>query len=330
MKTTTIRVSVSAVLACSLAFAADAPVRVKISTILPRGSSTFQILQEMGAKWREAGVTPVFYPDGVMGGEAETISRIRVDQIQGAVLSVGGLGDIDRAPAGLQLLPMMFKSLEEVEWVQERLRPILDKRLADRGFITLMWADAAWVQLFSRKGGLRPDDYRNKRLFALAGEKAQADLMKAAGFDPVSLEYTDITTGLQTGQIDIVPTAPFFALAGQFYQPAPYMLEMNYAPVVGALVMNRRAWDSIPEGSRDAVRKAAEEAGRRISARSKVEMRESIEAMQKRGLTVIKLTPAAEAEWRALFASLHPKIRGTMVPADIFDEVVRLVGEYRK
>ena len=39
--------------------------------------------------------------------------------------------------------------------------------------------------------------------------------------------------------------------------------------------------------------------------------------------------PAAEAEWRTLSESFYPRIRGQMVPADMFDEVVRLVTEYR-
>ena len=45
------------------------------------------------------------------------------------------------------------------------------------------------------------------------------------------LEYTDTLTGLQTGLIEAVPTTPFYALAGQFYLPASYMLELNYAPL---------------------------------------------------------------------------------------------------
>ena len=59
-------------------------------------------------------------------------------------------------------------------------------------------------------------------------------------------------------------------------------------------------------------------------------MQEAVAAMEKRGLKVNRLTPSAEAEWRALFEGLYPKIRGGLVPADMFDEVQRLLREYRK
>jgi TRAP-type transport system periplasmic protein len=42
------------------------------------------------------------------------------------------------------------------------------------------------------------------------------------------------------------------------------------------------------------------------------------------------MTPALEAQWRTLFEGVYPQIRGKLVPADVFDEVQRLLKEYRK
>ena len=44
---------------------------------------------------------------------------------------------------------------------------------------------------------------------------------------------------------------------------------------------------------------------------------------------VIDQIDTALAEWRTASEQMYPKIRGTMVPADMFDEAVRLVTEYR-
>ena len=48
------------------------------------------------------------------------------------------------------------------------------------------------------------------------------------------------------------------------------------------------------------------------------------------GLIVHPLTPELEADWRRMVESAYPKVRGTMVPADIFDQVRATVAEYRK
>jgi TRAP-type C4-dicarboxylate transport system substrate-binding protein len=74
---------------------------------------------------------------------------------------------------------------------------------------------------------------------------------------------------------------------------------------------------------------AAAEAGRQIQARSRQESDQAVEAMKARGLTVHGVPPEAEAEWRRLAESAYPQVRGKMVPADMFDEVVRLLKEHR-
>ena len=51
--------------------------------------------------------------------------------------------------------------------------------------------------------------------------------------------------------------------------------------------------------------------------------------MKKRGLRVYRPTPQVEAEWRAVAESSYPQVRGRVVPADFFDDVRRLLADYR-
>jgi len=52
--------------------------------------------------------------------------------------------------------------------------------------------------------------------------------------------------------------------------------------------------------------------------------------MKKRGLTVNPVTAETLQAWRSTVeAEIHPRLRGTIVPSDIFDEVVRLLHDYR-
>ena len=51
--------------------------------------------------------------------------------------------------------------------------------------------------------------------------------------------------------------------------------------------------------------------------------------MQKRGLHVNKPNAEQLKEWSDLADKLYPKIRGTLVPADTFDEVFAHLKAYR-
>jgi TRAP-type C4-dicarboxylate transport system substrate-binding protein len=107
------------------------------------------------------------------------------------------------------------------------------------------------------------------------------------------------------------------------------MLEVNWAPLVGATVITSKAWNSIPPATQQVLRKAAEEAGVQMRASGRLEAEKSVKTMTERGLKVQKVTPEVEAEWRSLAESVYPKIRGNMVPAAMFDKVQRLLAEYR-
>ena len=257
------------------------------------------------------------------------VRRMRIGQIQAGLLSGVGLAQIDDSVTALQTMPLVYRTLDEVDYIREKLRAQLEKRFADKGFIVLFWTDAGWVRFFSRKPVVMPDDLRRQKLFVWAGDNKASDIVKATGFQPIPLETADILPGLQTGLIDALPAPPFFALAGQFYGPAANMLDMNWAPLAGALVVTKKLWETIPPAAQIAVRAAAEKAGDDIRLQARKEMDESVAAMEKQGLKVHKLTPEAEAAWRNVAAVANPKIRGSLVPADLFDEVEKLLAEYR-
>ena len=307
------------------------PVRIRLGTLAPQGTSYHRILQGMGERWRSAtnGQVQLTVYAGTMGSEAELVRRMRLGQLQAAALTGVGIGEIDGAVSALQEIPMLFHSLDEFQYALTRLEPVLAQRLAERGFVVLFWGDAGWVRFFTRRPAVRPDDFRHLKIFVTAGDNDQFDLMRSAGFSPVFLEWSDALTGLQTGMIDGVPTIPYFALSMQFQTVATNMLELNWLPLVGATLINKSTWDGLSPEARTAMRAAAAEAGRQFQARGRAESDEAVAAMRRRGLTVEPVAPAVDAEWRALSESFWPRIRGRMVPADIFDEAVRIVNEYR-
>lgn len=312
------------------AFAADS--RLRIGTLAPKNSLYHQQLMAFGEAWRTAqgeGAKYTVFPDGSQGGEAEMARRMRIGQLQGALLSVVGLREIEPSIAALQSLPLLFKSWDEVDYVRDKLRPGMEAKFLDKGFVVLAWGDAGWVRFFSKTAAVRPDDYKPMKFFTWGGELEQQELMKRLGYTPVPLETSDILPAIQTGMINVVPSTPYFALASQVYSSAQHMLEVNWAPVVGALVVTRKAWNEMSPATQAAVRAAGEQAGAQIRTKARQEVEDAVAAMQKRGLVVHRPDAKQMQEWQALAEQLYPRIRGTMVPAETFDEVFAHLKAYR-
>ena len=319
-------------LALNASWSQAAEKSLRIGSLVPKNSLYHRQLLDIADSWRTAqgsGAKYLVYPDGSQGGEAEMARRMRIGQLQGALLSVVGLREIEPSIAALQSMPLLFRSWEEVDYVREKMRPAMEKKFLDKGFVVLAWGDAGWVRFFSKEAALRPDDYKRMKFFAWGSEPDQQAIMKSLGYTPVPLETTDILPAIQTGMINVVPSTPYFALATQVYNTAPHMLEINWAPIVGALVVSRKAWDDMSPAVQQAVRTASDKAGAQIRTKARQEVEEAVDAMKKRGLTVHKPNADQMKEWHELADKLYPRIRGTMVPAETFDEVMDHIKTFR-
>ncbi len=306
--------------------------QLRIGTLAPKNSVYHQQLMELGEAWRTAqGGEAKYrvYPDGSQGGETDMARRMRIGQLQGALLSVVGLREIEPSIKALQTMPLMFKTWEEIDYVREKMRAGMEKKFLDKGFIVLAWGDAGWVRFFTKTPAFRPEDFKGMKFFAWGGESEQQEIMKSLGYTPVPLETSDILPAIQTGMINAVPSTPYFALATQIFNTAPNMLEINWAPVVGALVVTQKAWNEMSPAAQKVLREAGEKAGVNMRLQARREVDESVAAMVKRGLVVNKPSAEQLKEWQALADALYPRIRGAMVPADTFDEVVGHLKTYR-
>jgi len=224
---------------------------------------------------------------------------------------------------------MSFRNLEEVDYVREKLRPLLEERLLAKGYVVLFWTDSGWVRYFSKTPLLHPEELKRLKLFVWSGDTAAYDLWKSSGFNPVALETAAIPQGLLSDTINAVATPPLFALAVQLDMQAKYMLELNWAPLVGAAVVRKKSWDRVAPQTRSLLLEAAAETGQRVKAEGRAENERAVEAMVKRGLQVQHVTPEVDAEWRAFAVSVQDQIRGKIVPADMFDQAQRLLTDYR-
>ena len=307
-------------------------VHIRLGTIAPSGSSFHTALIEMGQKWRDmsgGSVKLTIYPDSTQGGEADMVRMMRAGILTAGLFTVVGLSEIDPSVGGLSFLPLTFRSWAEYDYVVEKLSPRLEKLLLDKGFVVLFWGDAGWVRFFSKTTAIRPDDFKQFKIFVWAGNAHQVDLMKALGYHPVPSEPADILTGLRTDLINAIPLPPSQAMLSQSYTVAKNMLDLKWTVLSGAAIVRKDTWDKISPDLQKQLRNAATAAGAKIRASDRKEDEASIAAMQKKGLVVNPVTPQAEEEWQRLTKIIYPEIRGKVVPVDIFDEVQRLVAEYR-
>lgn len=309
---------------------------IKLATQAPVNSSWHKALLDMGAEWeaRTSGrVKLTVYPGGTQGSEEATLRMMRpgVDQLQANLLTQSGLSGIDGAFSAFGV-PFLFQNDAEGLHVLEKLSPLLEKRLEARGYKLLAWGSGGWIQLFSKTPIQTLNDVKAAKLFTGQGDDRMVQWYKSNGFNPVALNSGDIPAQLKlsTGMINAAPMPPYPALLLQIFRDAKYMLDVDVAPLYGALVMTNVAWSKLSAADQQAVLAAAKTAEKRLLGEAPKLDADSIATMKTRGLTVNTPDAKTMAAFRAEADRLVGTMRGTLVPADVYDAAVRERDAYRK
>jgi TRAP-type transport system periplasmic protein len=323
--------AVAAALAVALATtgAAQAPVAIKLATLVPGGSIWDKNIKQMGDEWSAATggrVTVTVFNGGSQGDEPTVLRKMRLDALQAASLSAVGLGSID-ASFNVFDIPFFFDSYDELNYVQDKITPAIKKNAEQKGFVLLNWGALGWAQVFTKKPVQTVDDLKTIKLYTSAGNDQMVQWFKANGFQPRAMAMTDIMTGLSTGMIDGMPSTPLAAMLFQWNRQTPYMLELGLAPIVGASVVTTKTWKAIPDADKSKLLDAAAGVEKRLRVEVPKLDENAVAIMSKNGLTVTKATGP---EWKTQLENLSKTMRGQMVPNDIFDLAMKAREEFRK
>lgn len=310
---------------------AEARTTVKMASLVPDGSVWGKVLKEMGAEWQESTDGELnlrFYSGGVAGDEPDVVRKMRIGQLHAAALTTAGLTTIDK---GFEIfeIPMFLESYGELFHALDQLRPVFEKRLADRGYILLNWGQGGWVHFFSKRPIRAVDDLRGQKLFSWSADQTMTDLWRRNRFKPVALAATDILPGLQTGMIEALATTPLAALSLQWFRQTPYMQDLGLAPLIGAMVMTEKTWKRLSPGVQASVRKIARSTEQKLKEQIPLQDAKAVEEMKKRGLEVVVVSPEIEKEWVQMAEIFSQHKRESIEDKELLDRLREVRDGYR-
>lgn len=320
-----------ALTACAVAFPLGAA-ELKVATLAPDGSQWMRSMRAGGERIKErtAGrVVLKFYPGGVMGNDSQVLRRIRIGQLHGGAFTAGGLAE--RYPAlNLYGVPLLFNSLEEVDFVRARLDPKLTAGLEAAGFVSLGFSEGGLANLMANVPIRNVDDLRRKKIWVPEGDAISFLAMEALGLSPVVLPSSDVLTALQTGLIDVVANSPVGALVLQWHTKVKYRTELPVSYAMGIFALDARAFAALSPEDQAVLREVMGGVMRDIDRESREDNRRAAEVMTSSGVAPIAVTNTDIEGLRSTIETIYPTLRGRAdVDVMVFDELLALLAEYR-
>jgi TRAP-type transport system periplasmic protein len=307
-------------------------ITINMGTVAPEGSPWHAILMKMKQDWEKASGGKIvlrIFAGGRQGDESQMLRAVRQGTtLQAVALSGAGLAQVDNSVNALHI-PLLMNSYAELDYVRKQIEPKLERAIEAKNMVVLNWSDVGWVYFFTKKPARTLDDIRTLKLFTTAGDPDTEQLYKDLRFKPVASGADELMTNLQTGFIEAFYVPPLFALANQSFGIAKYMIDMKWSSLIGATLISRRAWEQVPANLRPELLRIARNAGDEFRTKIRASGDEAIAEMAKRQLQIIRLSDAELAKWRSETSAAYPKLKEKLVPPDLFDEVDRLLKEFR-
>src|SRR5262249_14367797 len=222
-------------------------VEIRIATLAPSGSPWMEVLDKAAAEIKDktAGrVSLKYFEGGQQGDERDFVRKIKLGQLDAAAVTTVGLSMIDEAIRVLEL-PMMFQTVEEFDYVADKLWPYFQKKFEKKGFRLEDRGDVGWIYFMSKKKVESLADLRSLKLWLWGDDRLVGAVYKKMGLNGVPLGVPEVDGNLTSGKIDACYASPLAAVALQWYTKIKFMTSMPMSFAIGANVVSLEAYKKL-------------------------------------------------------------------------------------
>lgn len=306
---------------------------LKIATLAPDGTSWMKEMRAAAKQIQqqtEGRVRIRFYPGGVMGNDNSVLRKIRVGQLHGGAVTGGGLSAIYR-DAQLYTLPFQFRNLQEVDAVRQVMDPLIIAGLKNEGYVSFGLSEGGFAYLLSNRPVKSTKNMKDLKIWIPEGDEINANMFQALGISPVPLPLTDVLTGLQTGLIDTIASAPVGAIALQWHTRVNYLTQVPLAYLYATLVLTEKAFNKLQKSDQSIIREILGATFDKIDRQNRMDNEKALAALQKQGIEFVNPSADQQQAWEHhANTTLRKLSEEKLFSKSMFSRMQTLVQQYRK
>jgi TRAP-type C4-dicarboxylate transport system substrate-binding protein len=293
-------------LASSLAGAisAQTPITLQIGAAVPANSPWDQGLRRLAAEWSRisGGKVRIAFPRAMANASQDDMLQKLRFTLDGALLDTTGLHMVD-SNVLLLSMPSVVRNDGEFDAAAAVALDLLKQSAGDR-YEFLAIAQGGWIHFFANKSLRTPEDFLALRIGVNQNQELLVRQLQAMGMRTVKADTSTILLQFNSNALDVVYTSPLYigTLWSQFKRSVSSMSSFKVAPFFGAIVINKRSWERVPESLRPALIEATDRIVKEIARDSRMLEDEAIASMTKDGLTVPAMSADQAKAWDALFS----------------------------
>ncbi|MBT3011993.1 MAG: TRAP transporter substrate-binding protein DctP [Candidatus Thiodiazotropha sp. (ex Lucina aurantia)] len=306
---------------------------LKIATLAPDGTNWMKEMRAAAKQIKrqtDGRVKIRFYPGGVMGNDSSVLRKIRIGQLHGGAITGGGLSSIYK-DAQVYTLPFQFRNLQEVDAVRQVMDPQIIEGIKKQGYISFGLSEGGFAYLLSNSPVTSTENMKDLKIWIPEGDQVNASMFQELGISPVPLPLTDVLTGLQTGLIDTVASAPVGAIALQWHTRVSYLTQVPLAYLYATLVLKENAFNKLRQSDQSIVKQTLESAFDRIDRQNRTDNEQAMIALKRQGVEFISPSTVQQQAWEAHAGKTLRKLsKESIFSEQMLNRMQSLIQQYRQ
>ena len=191
---------------------------------------------------------------------------------------------------GVDGVPFLADSYESSAKLYAAQRPVMDKKLAEQGMMSLYSVPWPPQGIYSKKPIASAADLKGSKWRAYS--PATARIAELVGAQPVTVQAAELSQAMATGVVESYMSSGTTGVDTKTYEHIKNWYDTQAWLPKNTVLINKKAFDALDKPTQDAILKAGAEAEKRGLELSKKTNTESLETLKKNGLVIHK--PSAQ------------------------------------
>ena len=305
---------------------------IKIATLSPDGTVLMKGMRSAAKeilKQTDGRVKIKFYPGGVMGNEHSILRKMRINQLQGAIISSGSLSSTYK-DSSLYGMPFLFNSQEEALYVRKKMDHLIIEGLEKGGLISYGIAESGFAYILSNKPVKHVSELR-QQIFWIPDNASSRNAVKAFEVQPIPLPFGDVLAGLQTHLINAIAISPIAAIALQWHTQVKYLTDMPLLYGWGTLVISKRGLKKIKTPDKKIIHEIMSKEFKKIDLQNQKDHIAALAALKNQGIQFIQPNKQQIVGWKVLAQKGNSDlVEKGLNSKKMYDLINKHISDYQK
>jgi TRAP-type transport system periplasmic protein len=261
------------------------------------------------------------FPDGVLGGDRQTLEALQMGTVQGTAVSTGPIAAFAPRFDAFDL-PFLFKDKQTAYKVFDG--PIGQEVLQDlpkAGLVGLAYWENGFRHLTNNKREVKSvEDIKGLKVRTLES-KVHVETWKTLGANPTPMSFSQLYTGLEQGVVDGQENPYGNVTASKFNEVQKYLTNTGHVYNANVFLVSKKFWDSLSDKEKEIVKKAAEEAKVYQRQLNNKEDQDNILFLKEKGMKITDMNPGEREKIVQMMQPLYKQV-ATNIGGDLVDRLL--------